>query len=260
MPLVHCDFFSQALGMASSIDVILPLPQKPKRSAKYPVLYLLHGHSDDHTIWQRRTSIERYVEGTNLAVVMPNVHRSFYTDMAYGLKYWTYVSAELPQIVQSLFHISSAREDTFVAGLSMGGYGAFKLALSLPGKFAYACSLSGALDMADEMERRDGDKDWMHLMTSIYGDLSKFRNSPNDTMHLARELAKSKGPQPKMFQWCGTEDFLYEDNQRFYKQAKKLKLDLVYAESEGDHSWPYWDREIQTFLKMLPIQKLDEAA
>ncbi len=256
MPLVHCNFFSHALGMASSMDVILPLPEQGAIGAKYPVMYLLHGHSDDHTIWQRRTSIERYVEGTNLAVVMPNVHRSFYTDMAWGHNYWTYVSEELPRVVQSLFHISSAREDTYVAGLSMGGYGAFKLALSLPRKYSYACSLSGAVDMADGIDLNGKDDAWRHFMQSIYGDLSKFRNSPNDTMHLARKLAKSKAPRPKMYQWCGTEDFLYEDNVRFMKQARELGLDLIYAESPGDHSWPYWDREIQTFLGMLPIKKL----
>ncbi|MBI4928178.1 MAG: esterase family protein, partial [Anaerolineae bacterium] len=104
MPLMHCNFFSQALDLSVSMDVIVPLKRwKPGSSPveeRFPTLYLLHGYSDDHTIWQRRTSIERYVEGTNLAVVMPAVHHSFYTDMKVGMKFWTFVSEELPYVAR----------------------------------------------------------------------------------------------------------------------------------------------------------------
>src|SRR5213080_4930690 len=113
-----------------------------------PVLYLLHGLSDDDTIWLRRTSIERYVAPLGLAVVMPQVHRSFYTDQASGGNYWTFLSEELPELVGTLFRVSQRREDTFVAGLSMGGYGAVKWALRQPDRFAAAASLSGGLDVA----------------------------------------------------------------------------------------------------------------
>src|SRR5512147_42451 len=136
MPLIHCNFFSQALGLSISMDVILPLrPWSQGASAqagRHPTLYLLHGMSDDHTIWQRRTSIERYVDPLGLAVVMPAVARSFYTDMYAGPKYWTFISEELPEIARAFFPLSAAREDNYVAGLSMGGYGAFKLGLRQP--------------------------------------------------------------------------------------------------------------------------------
>lgn len=139
MALIQCDFHSDVLGMASSMNVILPQQSTTQigmaggtSKTQYPVLYLLHGLSDDHSIWGRRTSIERYVAGMNLAVVMPNVHRSFYADMKNGGRYWEFISEELLQIVKSFFPVSSRREDTFAAGLSMGGYGAFKLALRCP--------------------------------------------------------------------------------------------------------------------------------
>lgn len=154
MALIHCDFFSEVLGLNTSACVVLPQPSGPLQWAsapparRYPVLWLLHGLSDDHTIWQRRTSIERYVDPMGLAVVMPGVHRSWYTDMAAGNRYWTFVSEELPGIMRSLFPISERRDDNFVAGLSMGGYGAFKLALRHPERFAAAASLSGALSIA----------------------------------------------------------------------------------------------------------------
>ena len=147
MALVHCDFYSDVLGLSVQMDAILPQETESQigmvgvaARAEHPTLYLLHGLSDDHTIWQRRTSIERYVAPLGLAVMMPAVHRSFYTDMARGYRYWTFVSEELPRLARSFFHLSASRDDNFVAGLSMGGYGAFKLALRCPEKFAAAAS------------------------------------------------------------------------------------------------------------------------
>ena len=123
MALLHTQFRSDALQIAVSVDVILP-QEACLKGRKPPVLYLLHGLSDDHSIWLRRTSIERYAEALGLAVVMPAVNRSFYADMAYGAKYWTFVSEELPRVMHGFFPLSDKRADTFVAGLSMGGYGA----------------------------------------------------------------------------------------------------------------------------------------
>src|SRR5215203_3136864 len=130
MAHLRCDFFSDALGLSTSMTVILPQPTQNQigmagkaSEEPPPVLYLLHGLSDDDTIWLRRTSIERYVAPLGLAVVMPQVHRSFYSDEHYGGRYWTFLSEELPELVASWFQVSQRREDTFVAGLSMGGCG-----------------------------------------------------------------------------------------------------------------------------------------
>src|SRR5215212_10860600 len=126
MILNEVKFFSETLGVLSSMYVLMPqrklAEMNSKRSSKLRTLYLLHGHSDDHTAWQRYTSIERYAEGLNLAVVMPAVHVSFYNDMAYGLKYWQFISEEVATLVRDMFPLSAARKDNFVAGLSMGGY------------------------------------------------------------------------------------------------------------------------------------------
>ncbi|MFC4779224.1 alpha/beta hydrolase [Paenibacillus sp. GCM10023252] len=158
MAMMQCQFFSEVLSLNTTMTVILPQQtsnqigmegkQSAGRERKHPVLYLLHGYSDDDSIWLRRTSIERYAAALGIAVVMPQVHQSFYTDMAYGNRYWTFLSEELPALARSFFPLSEAREDNFVAGLSMGGYGAFKWALRHPNRFAAAASLSGALDMA----------------------------------------------------------------------------------------------------------------
>src|SRR5688500_5792944 len=143
MAFFDCHFFSDTLAMTVSAHVLIPqestrqigLESGPAR-ASYPTLYLLHGLSDDHTIWMRRTSIERYAAAKNIAVVMPAVGRSFYQDMASGPKYWTFVSEELPVLMRQFFPLSTTREETFAAGLSMGGYGALRLGLARPDKFA----------------------------------------------------------------------------------------------------------------------------
>ena len=167
MILTEVNFLSEVLTLHSTMYVLLPqrtlAETKSKRTPKYRTLYLLHGHSDDHTAWQRWTSIERYVEGLNLAVVMPAVNLSFYTDMAHGGKYWQFISEEVPAVVRDMFSLSSAREDNFVAGLSMGGYGAFKLALTYPERYAAAASLSGAVDIREVVKANDDpdNKAWL---------------------------------------------------------------------------------------------------
>ncbi len=262
MALIHCDFFSEVLGLSTSMTVILPQGVKKAGgpggkipAVKHPALYLLHGLSDDHTTWLRRTSIERYVEPLKLAVVMPAVHRSFYTDMSAGGRYWSFVSEELPDIAQNLFGLSGLREENFVAGISMGGYGAFKLALGKPDKFCAAASLSGALDLETTIQRVAVERgsEWQ----DIFGELHKITGSNNDLLFLANKLTESGKPLPRLYQWCGTEDFLYQGNLKFLKSAQELKLDLDYEEGPGDHAWEYWDQKIKRVLEWLPVEKLN---
>jgi putative tributyrin esterase len=257
MILNEVNFFSETLGMRSSIYVLLPQRRLAdgKHHAQDRTLYLLHGHSDDHTAWLRWSAIEKHAEGLNLAVVMPAVHLSFYTDMVHGGKYWQFVSEEVPAQVRSLYSLSAARENNFVAGLSMGGYGAFKLALTHPQRFAAAASLSGALDIREVVGGRQADKAWLHSMRNVFGDLSKVPNSEHDLFTLAEKVA-SESIRPKLYQCCGTEDFLHADNIRFRDIVSKLPLDLTYEEGPGEHNWAYWDKMIQTILPwMFPEAK-----
>lgn len=260
MALFQTRFFSESLGLSTSMTVILPQPAKsqigmatPEISGPYPTLYLLHGLSDDDSIWLRRTSIERYVAELGLAVVMPQVDRSFYTDMAYGNRYWTFISEELPRLCRSFFPLSPRREDTFVAGLSMGGYGAFKLALRKPEMFAAAASLSGALDI---VSRAEHSQELSSLLISVFGE-SGPRGTDNDLMTLLEPFAEKahRGlPLPALYQCCGTEDFLYEDNQTFRAACNRLNIPLTYEEGPGAHEWSYWDARIQDVLKWLPLR------
>lgn len=257
---VHC--FSDALGLSVSFYVLLPQTATRQigmgggeRRAHYQTLYLLHGLSDDHTIWMRRTSIERYAALKNIAVVMPAVGRSFYQDMANGAKYWTYLSEELPALCQEWFPLSAKREDNFAAGLSMGGYGALRLALAKPEKFAAAASLSGALDVARRLreagkpESRISKAEWI----GIFGPGLKAGQTDADLYFLAQKVAASSGPKPRLFLACGTEDQLIADNRAFRQHLDGLHLENSYTESPGAHDWGYWDAQIQRVLEWLPL-------
>jgi S-formylglutathione hydrolase FrmB len=262
MILNEVNFFSETLGLLSTMYVLVPQRKlaevKSKRTPKYRTLYLLHGHSDDHTAWQRFTSIERYAEGLDLAVVMPAVHLSFYNDMAHGLKYWQFISEEVPALVRDIFPLSSARRDNFVAGLSMGGYGAFKMALTHPERFAAAASLSGAVDLSDVVRVKKEDpenKAWIEEMRTVFGDLSKVPGSKHDLFTLARKVAKGS-VKPRLYQCCGTEDDLHPDNVRFREAVRRLPLDLTYEEGPGEHNWAYWDKMIQRVLAWMFPRKV----
>ena len=258
MAVIHCEFNSETLGFDASMKVILPQGPRAKTSdGRLPTLYLLHGLSDDCSAWLRRTSIERYALPYGVAVVMPDGGRSFYTDMENGYKYWTFMTEELPRVARSFFPLSGLREYNYAAGLSMGGYGALKLALGKPDMFAAAASLSGATDMAS---LAGGENGWKKEMENIFGDLKKIRGSGNDLFALAEKVSKKRKNRPALYCCCGTEDFLYEANVKFKKHCAELKYPLTYEEAPGGHDWAFWDEHIQRVLKWLPIPELERAS
>lgn len=260
MALLHVNFFSDVLGMCAEMDVLLPQQTTGQigmegmaADGKYKTMYLLHGMSDDQTTWQRRTSIERYVSRLGIAVVMPTTHLGFYTDTTYGIRYWTYLSQELPRICREFFpRMSDRREDTLAAGLSMGGYGAWKLALGAPETFGAGAALSGALDIVDDYQRQmDSEDGRSELFRGIFGSRRDLEGSENDILALARKLAEKTDRKdlPPLYAWCGTEDFLYEGNRRAWKEVTELGYPLTSESSSGDHQWKYWDAKIQDVLR-----------
>ena len=254
MASIDCKFFSETLGMPASMRVLLPEPSPHRRTrTEHPVLFLLHGLIDDESSWGRFTSLERYVSTLDLAVVMPNVHRSYYTNMKHGYRYWDFVSDELLYKARALFPLSTKREHTFVAGLSMGGYGALKLGLSLPDTFAAAASMSGSCDLANLQTRPDE-------LALIFGDAAGIRASGGDLSELGRTLAEARGPKPKIFQSCGTEDALLDGNRRFRDLMAPLGFDYHYEEHPGLHDWACWDGAIQRVLRWLPLPDIGSPA
>jgi putative tributyrin esterase len=251
MAFLQVQFQSQALNLSCTANVILPQSATKAQQRKIPVLYLLHGYSDDHSIWMRRTAIERHVESLapEMAVIMPAVDHSFYTDMKCGNRYWTYISEELPAVMSSLFPLSGKREDTFVAGLSMGGYGALKMALNHPNRFLACASFSGACEMGQRLTGLNMDDAFNREIISTFGSESDFKGSENDLCYQAGQLAKG-AVIPEIYLACGTKDFLYENNLGFLDHLKKLSLPVKWEATPGrEHTWDYWDEQIQISLK-----------
>jgi putative tributyrin esterase len=228
MALLRCSFWSDALQLDTSMTVLLP----QGGDTPPPVLYLLHGLSDDDTAWTRFTSIERYADEKGLAVVMPQVHRSLYANET---------------TVDRFFRVSSRREHTYVAGLSMGGYGAFKWALRRPERFAAAASLSGVLDAAyaQEFDLRPH----MREVTARVFAGRTVAGSDEDLLHLVETA--DPATLPRLMLRCGTEDHLRAQNERFVAACGSHGIPLDAEFGPGAHEWGYWDREIQTVIDWL---------
>ncbi|MCQ2351982.1 MAG: esterase family protein [Victivallaceae bacterium] len=253
MAFVECNFFADTLGFATQVNVILP--EAPKRligmdgkshDAPPSVLYLLHGLSDDHTIWMRRTSIERYAAAHGIAVVMPNGGRSFYRNVTPFMRYWDFLSEELPQKMHSFFRLADDREHTFAAGLSMGGFGALKLGLNHPERFAAIAALSGAFGF--EWFRGAGAE-----FDFAVGSPEKLQGTEDDLPFQAEKCVKSSQKLPLIYQSCGTEDSFFEINCQYHAMLTDLGFSVDWRPRPGKHTWDFWDEEIQKVLDFLPI-------
>ena len=253
MAFCELRYHSDALGCAVSVNVILPENAKTLigmttgAGETYKTLYLLHGLSDDHTIWERRTSIERYATERGIAVVMPNGGRSWYTDMANGAKYFTFITKELPSVCRGFFRgMSDKREDNFIGGLSMGGYGAVKAALTYPECYGGCICLSGALDIATF--KHHSVQEWRAIFGYDLTSAEELRGSVHDVYTLAEENARKGVEFPKMYMWCGDDDYLLENSIRFDALLTSLGVEHKYEQSEGNHSWHWWDMHIRDGL------------
>lgn len=243
-------FTAALLGSVTHAEVFIPqvLPDGPgqplpENDAPPKVLYLLHGMTGGCTDWVEKTRIVYYAQQQRYIVVMPEAHNSFYTDMVYGGNYFSYIAYELPALVERFFNVRHTRENTFVAGLSMGGYGAVKTALSRPNFFTACAAFSGALD-AEAIYRKLPQQDEWHkkLAVSIAGpDLSVPENG--NLFTLASGLA-DKPQKPRMLVTCGDKDFLLEDNRRFDAHMKALPFEYTYKEWPGDHDWDFWEQSL----------------
>jgi S-formylglutathione hydrolase FrmB len=206
-------------------------------------------------MWMRRTSIERYAAARGLAVVMPAVGRSFYQDMASGPRYWTFLSEELPALMRRFFPLSEERADNFAAGLSMGGYGALRLALAHPERFAAAASFSGALDYARRL--RDSGKSGSRILhtewNAIAGPATEAAGTASDLYFLAEHSASRRDRSPALWLSCGTEDELLGDTRDFHRHLDGAGCPHHYEEGTGGHDWAYWDTQIERAIAWLPL-------
>lgn len=244
MAQMHIKFYSTILQLMTTVNVIVPDSIAPERPPA--VLYLLHGLGGDADSWLTQTPLVRYVGDRQLIVIMPEVHRSFYADMICGNHYWTYLTNELPQKIKTWFPLTSDARRCFVAGLSMGGYGALKWGLNEPEKFVGIASMSGAVDIHSA-------KLWNHERPEEFSWIFGADVKPaSDLFALVDRVSAVDGRKPEIIQFCGSADFLYEENQRFKTKLDSSTLPHRYIEKAGAaHEWSYWDQAIQTTLNWI---------
>lgn len=265
MAFFQVNFFSPSLCFNTDVDVFIPTPNSDEilnnkksdyfhRGSRFQTLYLLHGAYGDYTDWMRLTSIEKYAQEHKLAVVMPSASNSFYQDMYRGSKYLTYLTEELPAFVEKIFPLSHKRENRFTAGLSMGGYGAVKLAFTRPDRYSACASLSGALDIVGVYEgNRSNTMGGPFRWDCLFEEPNAIAGSDADLFALIAKQKAAGAALPKVFQSCGTEDFIYEVNRTAHEKLCALGIDLTYEEHPGIHDWDYWDTHIQRVLQWLPL-------
>ncbi|WP_100407928.1 alpha/beta hydrolase [Bacillus solitudinis] len=260
MALIEAHFFSEMLGMEMEATLIIPQEKQPYSvDEKLRVLWLLHGGSGDNTAWSRMTSIERYAYEYGVAVILPGVHQSCFTDMAHGGKYFTYMTEELPSILKHMFpRLSMIREDNFISGLSNGGYGCLKLGLGRPDLYA-AIGAFSAGDKADVEFVNDGSKRAKDRI-SLFGEGDLY-NTKHDLKYLGRKALEEGVELPKIYHSCGSEDpwlGLNEVVRNFFQSFEDNPFQYRYVEVKGyGHAWDFWDREIIHFLQYVGLRKED---
>jgi S-formylglutathione hydrolase FrmB len=215
--------------------------------AKRKVLYLLHGLGDDASAWQRYTSVEPVAAAYGLVVVMPSAGRSFYIDQPNGQAYFSYLTEELPRYLEDVFGLAPRRDDTFIAGNSMGGYGAIKAALLHPELYSAAASFSGVLSLAvlqllPETDPRRAE------FAMLFGDLAGLVGSPHDPAVWLERASKEPSRLPRLFISVSRQEDIYPLSGMFHAACQSLGVRSEYHEEDGAHDWFFWDGQIRRFL------------
>ena len=246
--LLKLSFQSKEIKKMTQVNVILPDETDPA-GEPCTVLWLFHGLHGDHNSWMQESGIKKYAKAHRIAVVMPDADRSWYTDTAYGANYFSFVTKELPELCRKNFaSFSAERKYNMVGGLSMGGYGAVKAALTYPERYAGCISLSGSLDITRK-GRTYILEEWRGNFGFDIENAAALEGSDFDLFELTRRAAGEGKEFPKLYLWCGTEDVLVNVNREYRELLDTIGAEYVYTESEGDHTWKWWDKHIQPALE-----------
>lgn len=244
-----CNVISYVLRRTVDITVVIPTPTIPESlglarggapcahtpQEKYPVLYLLHGMGNNHATWTGYTNAEVYAEERNIALVCFSAENKWYIGDERD-DFFRFISEELPDFVTGMFPISGRPEDTYIAGLSMGGYGTFVHALSQPERFAALGAFSAAVGLTG---------------LNIPG--INTADPANDPAALAEKIAAEGRTFPKVYMACGGQDGLYERNVQFRDKLISLGADVTWDEiGQYGHEWRFWDTEVERFMDWIP--------
>lgn len=252
MALAKVDFFSDALQRVVNFNILLPDDLTTCKT-----LYLLHGYCGNNMDWLMNSRISELSSKYNLAVIMPSGENSFYLDTkGTGKAFSQYIGNELVEYTRKVFGLSSLREDTFIGGLSMGGFGALHCALKYPDTFGKVFALSSALiihtisNMKEDTPRPNEIADYDYYY-SVFGDLAKLEESDNNPEILAKKLLQAKKALPEIYMACGTEDFLINENRMFKSFLDTHGIPVTYIEGAGAHDWHYWSQLLEPSIQWL---------
>ena len=264
MAIIEVNFISKCLMRTVTFNAIIPVdkfgPQTENAEQKpLKTLYLLHGIFGNYTDWVNGTRIQAWAEANDLAVIMPSGENRFYLDdEKSGELYGEFIGKELVEFTRKLFPLSDKREDTFIAGLSMGGYGAIRNGLKYAENFGCVIGLSAAL-VHDTWKDADNSAPIFtfrrNYYEAIFGEYDKVKGSDKDPKALLLKLKEEGRPVPKMYLCCGTEDGLVTANRDFRDFLNENGVDLTYVEGPGKHDWVFWDTFIKKVLDWLPLNR-----
>ena len=260
MATFQIDFFSNSLNRIAPLTVILPIEKPnlqgielPDRADPFKTIYLLHGYSGSNNDWLNGTRIESLARVFGVAVVMPAGENSFYLDDEIRAQFYEkLICEEIVGFTRKVFPLSAKREDTTIAGLSMGGYGAMRNGLKHSDVFGNIFAFSSALITDKLEEMKPEDKNLMapySYYRHVFGDLSKAKGSDIDPKALALDIVENNKKRPKIFMACGSEDFLIEPNRDLHKYFGTIGFDHEYRESPGIHNWAFWDEYIEKAME-----------
>ena len=248
MALVTLDFYSKQLKMSTLVTVIIPdsirIGDVPLSQRK--CLYLLHGLSDDSTAYVRLSRVELFARDADIIVVIPSVGRSMYCDNVLGQNYFSHVADELPEYLSLVMGLSRKREDNHIAGISMGGMGAAKIALTYPQRYTSAALFSGLLDVRQLIPNLSDEH--KNEFPFLFVDENDMDTTPLNPINL---LDSAKDSGLKLIVRCGEQDFLYMMSVAFVEKAKALGMDVTGIYEPGEHEWRLWDRYLDDYIKTL---------
>lgn len=263
MALIQVNFVSKSLFRTVPVQVILPVDKltpdgKLPEPKKFKTLYLLHGYWGNYTDWVSGTRIQRWAEERDLAVVMPSGDNSFYVDRPVARNsYGEFIGRELVEITRRMFPLSEKREDTFIGGLSMGGFGAMRNGLKYHDTFGSIIALSSAFHLFEDVGNPAGDPIQAYR-ESLFGPLAEAVKSDMNPKVLIDKLGSRKKAEPefqlpKIYIACGTEDDLISGSRDYRKLLTANGFDVTYEEGPGGHEWDFWDTYIKKAVDWLPL-------
>jgi putative tributyrin esterase len=241
-------FHSAALDREMKYRILLPCSYR-SGSGHFPVLYLLHGLYGDYLDWDASTNLERYAERYDLIVVTPDAGDSWYTNSATNPKdkFEDYIAKDLVAEIDGKFRTLRDRHLRAIAGLSMGGYGALKIALRYSGDFAFAGSLSGALNAPQDLD--DKRPEFRDQLLKVFGPPGSAVRTDNNVFSLLQSANDQAKDLPYFYLACGSGDSLLQVNRDFAAQLSSRAAAYEYHEAPGEHAWDYWDRTVQDLLR-----------